>query len=119
MGTKLPKYLADRIQRIDASRCIVLLAEKHATSYYDPRDWGGILLLSLHIFQRRGEMGYFPKEAPVNGDSMPEEWELLVAARNGDPVAAYRLLELRQDHEYEGFEVEDLETPSRVHGPEK
>ena len=67
-----PKYSAERAEKLDKNRVVIILTEKHATSYYDPRDWGGYLKLCLHIFTTRFKSGhYYPPHAPSEPKAPP------------------------------------------------
>jgi len=68
----------------------------------------------LNAFRLTDQYGYYycideERESFVSLEEWRKMRSLLSAARNGDTLSAYHLMVVREDYEYEGWEVKELE----------
>lgn len=68
----LHEYWAKKEARLSQGRYILVLNEKHRTSYYDLSDWGGIVKLLAHLFRERDKNnGWYPRSPPTSPGPAP------------------------------------------------
>ena len=70
----LGNYWKKKEERLSGGRYILVLREKDHTSYYDPREWGGLVKLLAHLFRESDKNnGWYPKEPPTDPGPPPED----------------------------------------------